>query len=225
MVAKRSGSVRSRALRTHPLPSTQLYPAKASRCASANAADFETPVSGSACCIAAGFLDRRAPVTTRAWMPGRGDSQRQDARGTTTVGRKNSRRSFDSFVTRIDRLARTAVRARAATLADRAANRHEHRRENASSTCPGCSPGSRRTSAARQIEGIAKAKAAGVYNGRPPSIDASRAARIESAGPAAYRHCEGAQDWPTFGLPNPPAKSRRLCRRDNSHGAELAYRT
>jgi hypothetical protein len=34
----------------------------------------------------------------------------------------------------------------------------------------------------RQLEGIAKAKAAGVYKGRPASIDAAQGARIEKAG-------------------------------------------
>jgi DNA invertase Pin-like site-specific DNA recombinase len=43
----------------------------------------------------------------------------------------------------------------------------------------------------RQLEGIAKAKAAGVYKGRPPSIDASRA-RTEGAGHAAERYRQGA---------------------------------
>jgi DNA invertase Pin-like site-specific DNA recombinase len=34
----------------------------------------------------------------------------------------------------------------------------------------------------RQLEGIAKAKAAGVYRGRPPSIEASRVRELKSQG-------------------------------------------
>lgn len=34
----------------------------------------------------------------------------------------------------------------------------------------------------RQLEGIAKAKAAGVYKGRPPSIDAARVAELKAEG-------------------------------------------
>jgi DNA invertase Pin-like site-specific DNA recombinase len=34
----------------------------------------------------------------------------------------------------------------------------------------------------RQLEGIAKAKAAGVYKGRPPSIDASRVKELKAQG-------------------------------------------
>jgi DNA invertase Pin-like site-specific DNA recombinase len=46
----------------------------------------------------------------------------------------------------------------------------------------------------RQLEGIAKAKAAGVYKG-PASFDRGRArARDEGAGHAAGRHCQSAQD-------------------------------
>ena len=34
----------------------------------------------------------------------------------------------------------------------------------------------------RQLEGIAKAKAAGVYNGRPPSIEVSRVRELKAQG-------------------------------------------
>jgi DNA invertase Pin-like site-specific DNA recombinase len=34
----------------------------------------------------------------------------------------------------------------------------------------------------RQLEGIAKAKAAGVYEGRPPSIEASRVCELKAQG-------------------------------------------
>jgi DNA invertase Pin-like site-specific DNA recombinase len=52
----------------------------------------------------------------------------------------------------------------------------------------------------RQLEGIAKAKAAGVYKGRPPSIEASRVREIEGAGHAAGRYRQGAQHRPCVGL-------------------------
>jgi DNA invertase Pin-like site-specific DNA recombinase len=35
----------------------------------------------------------------------------------------------------------------------------------------------------RQLEGIAKAKAAGVYKGRPPTIDPSEVLRLKNEGP------------------------------------------
>jgi DNA invertase Pin-like site-specific DNA recombinase len=37
----------------------------------------------------------------------------------------------------------------------------------------------------RQLEGIAKAKKAGVYKGRPPSIDAATVQRLRAAGKGA----------------------------------------
>ena len=53
----------------------------------------------------------------------------------------------------------------------------------------------------RQLEGIAKAKAEGVYKGRPPSIDVA-----QSQGAADRRlrpecHCGAPRYWPGFGLP------------------------
>ncbi len=53
----------------------------------------------------------------------------------------------------------------------------------------------------RQLEGIAKAKAAGVYKGRPASIDAVRV-RVEGARPGADRDCKGSQDRAGVGLPS-----------------------
>jgi DNA invertase Pin-like site-specific DNA recombinase len=48
----------------------------------------------------------------------------------------------------------------------------------------------------RQLEGIARAKAAaGVYRGRPPSIEASRVRKLKAQGMAG-RHRQGAQDDP-----------------------------
>jgi DNA invertase Pin-like site-specific DNA recombinase len=47
----------------------------------------------------------------------------------------------------------------------------------------------------RQLEGIAKAKAAGVYKGQPPSIEASRVRRTKGSRHATQRHRQGAQDW------------------------------
>jgi DNA invertase Pin-like site-specific DNA recombinase len=52
----------------------------------------------------------------------------------------------------------------------------------------------------RQLEGIAKAKAAGVYKGRPPSIEPSRVRELKAQGMRAGRHRQSAQDWPGFGL-------------------------
>jgi DNA invertase Pin-like site-specific DNA recombinase len=52
----------------------------------------------------------------------------------------------------------------------------------------------------RQLEGIAKAKAAGVYKGRPPSIEASRVRELKAQGMPAGRHRQGAQDRPGVSL-------------------------
>jgi DNA invertase Pin-like site-specific DNA recombinase len=51
----------------------------------------------------------------------------------------------------------------------------------------------------RKLEGIAKAKAAGVHKGRPPSIEASRVRELKAQGMPAERHREGAQDRPGVG--------------------------
>jgi hypothetical protein len=40
----------------------------------------------------------------------------------------------------------------------------------------------------RQLEGIAKAMAAGVYKGRPASIEASRACELKKGGPSIDPH-------------------------------------
>jgi hypothetical protein len=63
----------------------------------------------------------------------------------------------------------------------------------------------------RQLEGIAKAKAAGVYKGRPASIDANqvRAMKAQALGGI------GAQDRPGVGL---SGAGRRLMRRHRSPG-------
>jgi DNA invertase Pin-like site-specific DNA recombinase len=42
----------------------------------------------------------------------------------------------------------------------------------------------------RQLEGIAKAKAAGVYKGRPPSIEASRVRELKAQGMKGPRQVE-----------------------------------
>jgi Resolvase, N terminal domain len=52
----------------------------------------------------------------------------------------------------------------------------------------------------RQLEGIAKAKAAGVYNGRPGFYRGLTGAGIEGSGHAAHRHPQGTQNWPGGGL-------------------------
>src|SRR5580693_7694774 len=46
----------------------------------------------------------------------------------------------------------------------------------------------------RQLEGIAKAKAAGVYKGRPASIDGARVRELKAQGLGALRDREGPQD-------------------------------
>jgi DNA invertase Pin-like site-specific DNA recombinase len=52
----------------------------------------------------------------------------------------------------------------------------------------------------RQLEGIAKAKAAGVYKGRPPSIEACRVRELKAEGMRPDGHRQGAQDRPGVGL-------------------------
>jgi DNA invertase Pin-like site-specific DNA recombinase len=53
----------------------------------------------------------------------------------------------------------------------------------------------------RQLEGIAKAKVAGVYKGRPTSIEASRVRELKAQGAGApNRHRQRAQDRPGVGL-------------------------
>jgi len=54
---------------------------------------------------------------------------------------------------------------------------------SASSTCWACSPNSRRTCGGSvSFEGIGKAKAAGVYKGRPASIDAAQVRAMKAQG-------------------------------------------
>jgi DNA invertase Pin-like site-specific DNA recombinase len=52
----------------------------------------------------------------------------------------------------------------------------------------------------RQLEGIAKAKAAGVYKGAAAFDRGLEGARIKGSGDAPYRHRQDAQDWPRIGL-------------------------
>jgi hypothetical protein len=52
----------------------------------------------------------------------------------------------------------------------------------------------------RQLEGIAKAKAAGVYKGRPASIDAAQVRAMKAQGLGRLGNREGAQDRPGVGL-------------------------
>jgi len=115
--------------------------------------------------------------------------------------------------TRIDRLARSiadlqdivrAVWARGGDLkGHRAANRHQHRgRQVFSSICWACfaefETNLRRE---RRLEGIAKAKAAGVYKGRPASIDAARVRELKMQGIGPTEIRQGPQDRPGVGLP------------------------
>jgi DNA invertase Pin-like site-specific DNA recombinase len=120
--------------------------------------------------------------------------------GTTTAGREELRTVLDFLrkgdvlmVTRIDRLARSigdlqdivrAVRAKGASL------RAAEQPIDTSTAAGKCfldmlgvfaefETNLRRE---RQLEGIAKAKAAGVYKGRPPSIEASRVRELKAQG-------------------------------------------
>src|SRR3974390_2999810 len=120
--------------------------------------------------------------------------------GTTTAGREQLRTVLDFLrkgdvlmVTRIDRLARSigdlqhivrTVRARGASLK---ATEQPIDTSTAAGKCfldmlgvfAEFETNLRRE---RQLEGIAKAKAAGVYKGRPPSIEASRVRELKCQG-------------------------------------------
>lgn len=50
----------------------------------------------------------------------------------------------------------------------------------------------------RQLEGIAEAKARGVYKGRKASIDPEKVRKLKAEGMGAY--CKGAQDRPRVGV-------------------------
>jgi DNA invertase Pin-like site-specific DNA recombinase len=52
----------------------------------------------------------------------------------------------------------------------------------------------------RQLEGIAKAKAEGVYKRRPASIDVTRVREMKAQGQGCYRDCQGARYWPGLSL-------------------------
>jgi hypothetical protein len=52
----------------------------------------------------------------------------------------------------------------------------------------------------RQLEGIAKAKAEGVYKGRPASIDAAQVREMKSQGLGSHGDSQGPQDRPRVGL-------------------------
>ena len=51
----------------------------------------------------------------------------------------------------------------------------------------------------RQLEGIAKAKAAGIYKGRVPSVDTARVRQLQAEGPQADRHRRQARHRPGIG--------------------------
>jgi hypothetical protein len=52
-----------------------------------------------------------------------------------------------------------------------------------------------------QLEGIAWAKARGIYKGRPASKDAVRVRKLKAQGLGAHRDRRGPQDRPRIGLP------------------------
>jgi Resolvase, N terminal domain len=58
----------------------------------------------------------------------------------------------------------------------------------------------------RQMQGIAKAKAAGVYKGRPASIDPAQIQQLKWHG--AVTDCQATRHWPRVGLPRPGGKLR-----------------
>jgi Resolvase, N terminal domain len=138
--------------------------------------------------------------------------------GTTTAGRDELRTALDFLrdgdvlmVTRIDRLARSigdlqdivrAVRARGASLK---ATEQPIDTGTAAGKCfldmlgvfAEFETNLRRE---RQLEGIAKAKAAGVYKGRPATIDAAQVRANEGAGSWRLGDREGPQNRPDVGL-------------------------
>jgi DNA invertase Pin-like site-specific DNA recombinase len=112
--------------------------------------------------------------------------------GTTTEGREELRTVLDFLregdvlmVTRIDRLARSIgdLQDRGFIEGDRAADRHQHRGRQVffghARRVRRIRDNLRRE---RQLEGIAKAKAAGVYKGRPASIDAVQVRAMKAQG-------------------------------------------
>jgi Helix-turn-helix domain of resolvase len=81
----------------------------------------------------------------------------------------------------------TMIRQRPSGIAPLRSTEYIHRHPtpplaNVSSISWACSQSSRRTFAARQLEGIAKAKAAGVYKGRPSLLEASRVRELKAQG-------------------------------------------
>ena len=141
--------------------------------------------------------------------------------GTTTAGREELRTVLDFLrkgdvlmVTRIDRLARSIgdlqdiVRAVKATGASLKATEQPIDTSTAAGKCFLDMLGvfaefETNLRSERQLEGIAKAKARGVYKGRKASIDPAKVKADEGRRHGAVRDREGAQDWPRFGLPRP----------------------
>jgi DNA invertase Pin-like site-specific DNA recombinase len=153
--------------------------------------------------------------------------------GTTTEGREELRTVLDFLregdvlmVTRIDRLARSigdlqdivrAVRARGASLK---ATEQPIDTSTAAGKCfldmlgvfAEFETNLRRE---RQLEGIAKAKAAGVYKGRPASIDATqvRAMKAQGLGPRKLQRPSRSAGRRSIGCWRQPAKSAYAARR------------
>jgi hypothetical protein len=138
--------------------------------------------------------------------------------GTTTEGREELRTVLDFLrkgdilmVTRIDRLARSigdlqdivrSVKARGASLK---ATEQPIDTATAAGKCfldmlgvfAEFETNLRRE---RQLEGIAKAKAAGVYKGRPASIDAAQVREMKAQGLGRLKDREGPRNRPGVGL-------------------------
>src|SRR4051794_19872442 len=119
--------------------------------------------------------------------------------GTTTAGREELRTVLDFLrrgdvlmVTRIDRLARSigdlqdivrAVKARGACLkGHRAADRYGHSGKCFLDMLGVFAEFETNLRRERQLEGIAKARAAGIYKGRPASIDAAQLRELKAQG-------------------------------------------
>jgi hypothetical protein len=84
---------------------------------------------------------------------------------------------------------------------DRAADRHQHRRRQVLPRHAGRVRRIRDEPAPRApAQGIAKAKAAGVYKGRPASIDATQVRAMKAQGLGRIRDREGPQDRPRVSL-------------------------
>jgi DNA invertase Pin-like site-specific DNA recombinase len=150
--------------------------------------------------------DQNLEVQERALRAAGCDTIRSEKRtGTTTAGRDELRTVLDFLrkgdvlvVTRVDRLARSIgdlqdiVRAMKASGASLKATEQPIDTSTAAGKCFLDMLGvfaefETNLRKERQMEGIAKAKAAGVYKGRPPSVDSVRVAALKGASQIARK--------------------------------------